>query len=256
MLAIVSINWLSQEEKIEKDVEDEKMQNELISNDISYIGYYADIDGDTEPDGVIYADLSVSKNVQWGFKYTKFSYEAITGTKDYYVSKRAYEGVFGTKDVLTATGSGKDRFYIMALEDFEDETFYSWYSAAYKNIPNQEVTSRKFGTGKINTTTMLEKWNSSSYGEQNNNQSFDDMWGAIQDKVEEGWFVPSEEEWGAFAYNLEIDKSNYSNYGLSSSCWSSSLYGNDYALSFTVGAKAMYAKNLDFYDRVRLSTTF
>ena len=32
---------------------------ELISNDTSYVGYYADVDGKDGPDGVIYADLAI-----------------------------------------------------------------------------------------------------------------------------------------------------------------------------------------------------
>ena len=47
----------------------------------NYIGYYADVDGDGEADGVIYADLAFSKEeTTWGTTntdYAKYSYAAL-----------------------------------------------------------------------------------------------------------------------------------------------------------------------------------
>ena len=45
--------------------------------------------------------------------------------KEYYISKTNYSGPFGTKDVLSAKGSGNNRFYVMALSDVGNDT-YLW----------------------------------------------------------------------------------------------------------------------------------
>ena len=81
------------------------------------IGYYADVDGDEEPDGIIYADLAESKSGQWTDDDGTFSYSAKTNLKDYYISKTNYEGPFGTKDVITAVQGDEreERFYVMSL---------------------------------------------------------------------------------------------------------------------------------------------
>ena len=223
------------------------------------VGYYADIDGNGIPDGVIYADLAVSKSGQWMDRDGTYSYTAKTNTKDYYISQTNYEGPFGTKDVLTAIdGEEEDRFYVMALEDFNTGTRYCWYDAAYGNMDDYATaTSLDFGTGKANTEAMIAKWNSSAYGAQNDNGTYLDMWGAIQDKVAEGWFVPSRGEWGAFGDNLGITKNNYVNYGLSDRCWSSSQ-GDTYCAWYAYfyrGLMFNFTVN-DGLNSVRMSATF
>lgn len=222
------------------------------------VGYYADIDGNGTPDGVIYADLAVSKSGQWTSSAGTYSYTAKTNTKDYYISQTNYEGPFGTKDVLTAIdGEGEDRFYVMALEDFNTGTSYCWYDAARGNMDDYATaTSLDFGTGKANTEAMIAKWNSSAYGAQNDNGTYLDMWGAIQDKVAEGWFVPSRGEWGAFGDNLGITTDNYLNCGLSGWCWSSSQNRTFRAWGAYFGNGYMYDNTVDFNHSVRLSATF
>jgi len=54
---------------------------------------------------------------------------------------------------------------------------------------------------------MIEKWNDKKYGKQNDNVTYKDMWGEIQEEVNKGWFVPSRGEWSAFVYNLGIKPS-------------------------------------------------
>ena len=222
------------------------------------VGYYADIDGNGIPDGVIYADLAVSKSGQWMDRDGTYSYTAKTNTKDYYISQTNYEGPFGTKDVLTAIdGEGEYRFYVMALEDFNTGTSYCWYDAARGNMDDYATaTSLDFGTGKANTEAMIAKWNSSSYGAQNDNGTYLDMWGAIQDKVAEGWFVPSRGEWGAFGDNLGITTDNYLNCGLSGWCWSSSQFDTDDAWFADFLNGDMDNRDVDGNQLVRLSATF
>ena len=193
-----------------------------ISKSTSYVGYYADIDADGTVDGVIYADLAVGNqgSGQWNNSNgTYYTIPTVTeGLKDYYISKTNYkanEG-FGTKDVISPTGTGKDRFYIMALTDIDGKrngTYYDWYNAAYNTGMSDyaTTTSEDFGTGKSNTTTMISKWNAKKYGEQDQCSSgHKDMWGQIQEKVNNGWFVPSRAEWSAFGGELGISK-DYSN---------------------------------------------
>ena len=133
-----------------------------IDKETEKIGYYADVDGNGTVDGVIYADLAFSKSGSWNYNASNsYSYTAKTNTKDYYISKTNYEGPFGTKDILTAIdGDGEDRFYVMALEDFNTGTLYCWYDDAYGNMKDYATaTSLDFGTGKANTEAMIANWN-------------------------------------------------------------------------------------------------
>ena len=210
-----------------------------ISKSTSYVGYYADIDADGTVDGVIYADLAKGDNVEkkWNNK-SKYTIPTVTeGLKDYYISQTNYkanEG-FGTKDVISPTGTGKDRFYIMALTDIDGKrngTYYDWYNAAYGKMSDYAATtSGDFGKGKSNTTTMISKWIAKAYGDQDKCLSHKDMWGQIQEKVNNGWFVPSRAEWSAFGGELGISKDSssekyYGNFGLSGGYWSSSQYSS------------------------------
>ena len=246
---------------------------DTISKSTSYVGYYADIDADGTVDGVIYADLAKGDNVEkkWNNDDSDSKYTiptVIEGLKDYYISKTNYkanEG-FGTKDVISPTGTGKDRFYIMALTDIDgkrDGTYYDWYNAADGQISDYATTtSGDFGKGKSNTTTMIAKWNAKAYGDQDKcSQGHKDMWGQIQEKVNNGWFVPSRAEWSAFGGELDIseDSSNekyYKNFGLSFFYWSSSQRGaNDaWCAIFDFGYMTNYCVNYGRY--VRLSATF
>ena len=244
-----------------------------ISNTESYVGYYADIDGDGTVDGVIYADLAIGGKGTWNNALgSSYEYSQETeGLKNYYVSNDSYTG-FGnqwTKPVLTAIdGSGtQDRFYVMALDDFNPGTLYYWYKSADGKLDNTiSVNTNDFGQGKTNTTTMIAEWNkgtSGKYGTQNDQ----DMWGVIQkaDNSEkkwnlDKWFVPSKSEWAAFGdmtyTKIGVTTGDYSNYGLKPYYWSSTQ-GNTYwvySANFGNGnIKGIYVN--DNYS-VRLSSTF
>ena len=232
---------------------DEDENSGVIEKTKSYVGYYADIDGDGTVDGVIYADLAVGGSGQWSDDDGNFSYEAITGVKDYTISQANYSGDFGDNGVLKATGSGKDRFYVMALENIDADT-HTWYkNAASSGISDYNtITSESFGSGKTNTATMIAKWNSSAYG----NQADTDMWKVIQTQVNKGWFVPSKEEWSVFGSNLGIDSTNYVNYNLSDYCWSSSLNDENHAWIADFINGYMNGGDFNYSSFVRLSATF
>ena len=236
-----------------------------ISKSTSYVGYYADIDGivDGTVDGVIFADKAVGNqgSGKWNDSDGVYTIPKVTeGLKDYYISQKSYTGKFGTKPVISPTGTGEERFYIMALTDIDGKTNgtkYDWYYAASdKGISDwSTITSTEFGTGKTNTATMIAKWNAKAYGDQDTNPNYKVMWGQIQTKVKDGWFVPSRAEWAAFAGELGITSRNYGNFGLSY-YWSSSLtnagnawcadFGNGYMSIYTIGNKTF----------VRLGATF
>ena len=98
----------------------------------SGVGYYADTDGDGTPDGIIFEDFKNGGSGTWE-KNSNVSYSipTVSSTKSYYISQTNYKGLFGTKDVLTATGSGNARFYVMALSDYNNSATYN-YSDAIK----------------------------------------------------------------------------------------------------------------------------
>ena len=178
-----------------------------ISTSTDYTGYYADINGDKQPEGVIYADLAIGGSGQWGNSEGTYTIPKInSGLKNYAISETKYSGKFGNKEVISALeGSGtEDRFYVMALTDVGSST-YEWS----KDTITRTVTETEFGTGKANTAAVIE-------------ESRAELWELIGTQVEQGWFVPSKEEWSAFAEELGIDDSNYSNFGLNDWYWSSS----------------------------------
>lgn len=238
----------------------------------SYVGYYADIDGDKTIDGIIYADLAVGGSGTWNSdSWSSYEYTKVTeGLKSYYISSENGTG-FGTwkKPVITAKEgtTGKDRFYVMALEDFNPGTSYYWYNSAYDKLNNLVGnTTNDFGQGKTNTTTMIAEWNkgeNGKYGAQNTQ----DMWGVIQKADSAGktwdlskWFVPSKAEWAAFGdityTKIGLTTGNYDNYGLKTEYWSSaqSKTNSAYFASFFRG---QIGSSYVIHDYpVRLSATF
>lgn len=259
----------SSKDENEFDEEYEKAANttkSYVETTKSYVGYYADIEADGTVDGVIYADLAKGDNVEkkWNNNSnSNYTIPTVTeGLKDYYISKTNYkanEG-FGTKDVISPTGTGKDRFYIMALTDIDGKrngTYYDWYNAAYGQMSDYATTtSGDFGKGKSNTATMISKWNAKAYGAQNKCSTHKDMWGQIQEKVKNGWFLPSRAELAAFGGELGITSSNYRNFGISDYYWSSSQYDANWAWNMLFGFGHMNRNKVNNHDYVRLSATF
>ena len=203
-------------------------------NEESKVGYYADINGDGNVDGVIYADLAVGGSGRWNNNSdSTYSFGSVSsGLKEYVISQETFStDTFKTgKSVIKPKEgtSGIDRFYIMALSDI-DSSSYIWYGNAEGNILDYaSITKTEFGEGKNNTQNIIGKWNAGTdggYGAQRSN----DMWGKIQNEVKKGWFVPSRDEWSAFGDGLKITSTNYYKVGLRYMNWSSSLYNESYA---------------------------
>lgn len=237
---------------------------QLISEEESFIGYYADIDEDGNVDGIIFADLAFSKSGQWKNSNGAYSYTAKSGLKKYYKSNEKYDGNFGKNYVISPIGNNNEkRFYIMSLSDFKANNYSSfyWYKNASGNM-NPLVTSNNFGQGKENTRKMIDKWNAAgtTSGYSNSIQDDRDIWKYVQIKYKEGWFIPSRGESAAFSNELSISSNEKRDlYKLSSTYWTSSqkdsirawspyYYGSYYNME-DYGVKS-------YTFRVRLATTF
>lgn len=123
------------------------------------------------------------------------------------------------------------------------------------------VVSNNFGKGKVNTDTMIAKWNkgiveNGGYGEQDDK----DIWKYIQTQANNGWFIPSRDEWAAFGNELKVTKDNYKiNYGLNGiSYWSSSLQrlDNVWYAKFNQSESYIHNHGIGASLYVRLATTF
>ena len=222
----------------------------------SQVGKYVDIDGDGIPEGVIFADLAVGGEGQWGNEYFKEKYKIPTiedGLKDYIVIGEYNDQINGKQEVLAPILDGIDRFYIMALNDVGKDEHYWYNKATFKGmIDYEETTLETFGSGKQNTLNMIKKWNKEDYGAQDS----DDMWSLIQEQVNDGWFILSVDEWAAFAGQLGITKSNYSSKGLSGWYWSSSQYGTNSAFSIYLNNGYVDNYSVNGTHCVRLAATF
>ena len=245
---------------------EEKKLGPSISNIESYVGKYADVDGDGIVDGVIYADLAVGGSGTWNDSNGVYTIPKVTTElKEYCVSKKSYtNAINGEQEVIRAKiTSGTPRFYVMALADIDGKqngTQYDWYNAAYTNKMNDysSTTSVDFGKGASNTKTMITKWNAKAYGVQSACSSHKDLWGPIQEQVNKGWYVPSRAEWSAFATNLGINTSNYASKGLSLWYWMSSQYNTYRAwiAHFDYGRVSSDNVGSRSINYVRLGTTF
>lgn len=225
--------------------------------------YYADLTGDGTVDGVIYADLAVGGSGVWnGDSLSNYSYEAETGLKEYCIINEEYtDEHFGTGKVIAPIdkdSNKKDRFYVMALDDVNPGTRYCWYDAAYGKLEKTVATNyNDFGEGRTNTEYVMNKWKNSLWGKQNDNGTYLDMWGVIEEQFNDGWFVPSKSEWSAFGDKFKITSSNDVNqFGLSEWYWSSSERDTNFAYYAKLGDGYIRSLIVYSYDCVRLSTTF
>ena len=191
-----------------------------VSHTESQVGKYIDINGDGIPEGVIFADLAVGGKGQYG---SENSYEIPIikeNLKDYIIVGEYENIINGKQEMLSTTLEGNDRFYVMdlssiSIKDYVGLNFFLYFNAT--NL-NEVLTSIHFGTGKQNTNKLFQVWKDEKYGEQDHR----DLWNYIQDKVNDGWFIPSFKEWVVFFAELNISWLNYKERGIQYLCWSSS----------------------------------
>ena len=243
---------------------------------------YADLDGDGMADGIIVADISKDstdttdtykgKN-PWGDGDGSFTYTKVTsGLREYEGTSYQYTNADGsTADgtLITCTNNtGTPRYYVLSLANYDGNGHY-WYKEAYGKMSDYSTfTSKDFGEGKENTEKMIDRMKNHSdtskysvnYGEATTGTNAD-IWNIIEDKVKEGWFVPSKAEWSAFASYLNTSKTStdtnyYVNYGLSNWSWSSSQYSGNSAWGVYFGNGFVGSNYVNSAGSLRLCATF
>ena len=236
------------------------MVYKTVSPAESQVGKYIDINGDGIPEGIIFADLAVGGEGQWGNEDFKGKYKIPTiedGLKDYIVIGEYNDQINGKQEVLAPILDGIDRFYIMALEDVDKHCVDEhWCHHWYANVSDMKdfaiTTAMDFGSGQKNTLNIIEKWNKKNYGAQDS----DDMWSLIQEQVNDGWFIPSIDEWCAFTEQLGITESNHSSKGLLGWYWSSSQYNASNAYYVNLYDGLVNINYVNSNNSVRLAATF
>ena len=225
---------------------------------------YADLDGDGTADGIIVADISKDStdtttykggNPWNGYNDSSFSYtKKETSELRGYSENASYKYTNADGNQVDGTlikcinNTGAPRYYILSLADYDGHSHY-WYKNAYREMRDYSTfTSGDFGKGKENTEKMIDRIKNHSdtskyeydYGEPTTGE-YADIWNIIEDKVKEGWFVPSKAEWSAFVSYLNISESNsfaknyYKNHGLSDWYWSSTQLDDYLARSMHIG---------------------
>ena len=203
---------------------------------------YADLDGDaTTAEGIIFAD--------------KAGNAVTAATSGYTMKDYAGETKTSSGKIISKTTATTDNYYVLALADV-DANGHCWYYSASRISDYNSVTSTDFGKGSTNTSTMIEKWNKPEYGAKNVDTSYPDMWGIIQNVQDEGWFVPSKDEWKKVFDNLGVNSSNYRKYGLNDLYWASSLNSAYTAWRAHFSNGGMSGDNIIGNYCVRLVSTF
>ena len=202
------------------------MVYKLISPTESQVGKYIDTNGDGIPEGIIFIDLVADKEKQ--LKYDNKMYKIPTikekdNIKEYVTGGKFSHKLNGEQEMLIPILDGEDRFYIMALKDVDEHWCHHWYANVSDMKDFAITTAMDFGSGQKNTLNMVEKWNKEDYGAQD---SFD-IWNIIKKQVEDGWFVPSIDEWKVFRNQLNIKRANFEGRALKVRYWSSSQFDCD-----------------------------
>ena len=229
---------------------------------------YADLDGDGTADGIIVADISKASTDKttykmgnpWcysgSFTYTK---KDTSELRKYLENTYKYTNADGSQVdgtlIKCTNNTGTPRYYVLSLANYDGNDHY-WYKNAWGKMSDSLFTLDSFGKGKENTEKMIERMKNHAnyeydYGEPTTGENAD-IWNIIEDKVKEGWFVPSNGEWAAFASYLNTSSTNYERYGLSnnSSWWSSSQY--DGGRAWVMGFGNMGCGRVNLTLRLRL----
>ena len=283
-----------------KDIYEIKIIIPSISTTESYVGKYADIDDNGSIDGIIFVDIAADtgepKTWSTNGKNTRYQINKPEGNqgsdkiyKEYYIKEVRDNEIDPINPIKVVKpkpeqqAEKKDRFYVMALKDYENETL-TWFFYAIGKMPEPvKDTLTGCGYAKIktgqkeeekiigrhNTLNMIDiattgKWKDTNNGNKGIITSSNDIWLKLQKdpKVTEGkWFLPSKDEWAAYAGELKIgcgtnDNGMKSKYSLKDWYWSSSQCNTVHAWNtfFNVGSIVRNGVNCDWY--VRLAATF
>ena len=229
------------------------MVYKLISPTESQVGKYIDTNGDGIPEGIIFIDLVADKEKQ--LKYDNKMYKIPTikekdNIKEYVTGGKFSHKLNGEQEMLTPILDGFERFYIMALEDVDEDTFY-FYKMSSKEKFEYQTEDIKFGTGKKNTTRLMNSWNGEKYGPKHPR----DIWGCAKKDIQNGWFIPSIDEWCAFADQLDINSENFEKKGMKDDYFSSSQYNNFSYFSLSFYKYTCSHEPINAVNYVRLART-
>ena len=212
-------------------------------------GFYVDLDGDgklsDENDGIIFGDLltggsgiyfcrtcedyynlskkfteddkkfiigSYKKN--WSYTIPKKEnvnlYERI---KDWKGKVKTFNGQFGTRGMIQLKNKISDgnRFYVMSLKDLDNKTFKLDNQNITKDL--KELTSTEFGKGESNTSEIIKAYTKNDENNINTKEEAGIPLEKIQEKMNDGWFIPSRDEWNAFGAFFKIGSNEKSNIG-------------------------------------------
>lgn len=249
-----------------------KVSIKNLASNTSKIGLYADINGDGDIDGIVFADLAVGKTNNSG------SYTIPKLTSEF----KEYEIVtISNKECLKAISSGIDRFYVTETSSRGGSTY--WYSEAYTKMKNYaSTTSTSFGSGKRNTENVIKQVLKGTYGELGvsdlwwvfgtwkwstnlKNWWLEDGYEAILAHPEgdeqgsewnkllsDGWFVPSKGEVEAMVGEGGVSFSGYNEKKI----WTSSQYSDCGAWGINGAFDTMERTNVRTPMKYRLVCTF
>ncbi len=221
---------------------------------------YADYNNDGYADGIIVADASGNAVTTDKIGTGDFADYSVKEFDYFNASNQAK-----VKGYLVTRAKASNKFYVLALADYDSSTSHTWYKNASGkmtdyNSSSNSPTSIEIGTGENNTRLMIQRM---AYHDQlvpdYGSATDGDMWQILQTRPT-GWFVPSKNEWNAFLTNLKAQGLTTSNYnrefGLNSCYWSSSQSSSTTAwyVNFNGGC----VSNVSVYDTnsVRLCATF
>ena len=279
-------------------------EKEAIPENESYVKYYADFEGGSEGpdgiiDGIIFVDIAADtgKEKTWSTNGYNTTYKINKPTaeqgnnkviyKEYYIDEVKNDKIDSNKAIQVVKpkprqqAGKKDRFYVMALNDYgrKDETS-RWFAKAYGKMPTpvtdtltgcgyQTIENEEKIIGRHNTLNMIDiaktgKWKDTNNGNQNIITDGNDIWLKLSNdkKVTEGkWFLPSKDEWVAYAGELGITCGTEGNrkdgkYLLKDWYWSSSQTNNCNAWRALFYYGCMDSDYVSAAGPVRLAATF
>ena len=221
----------------------------------SQVGKYIDINGDGIPEGIIFADLAVGGKGSFGYGADKYEIPTLKKEMKDYIKDYVIKGKFshklnGEQEMLTPILDGFERFYIMALEDVDENTFY-FYRMSSKEKFEFQTEDIKFGTGKKNTKHLMNSWAGERFGPKHPR----DIWGYAKKDIQKGWFIPSIDEWCAFADQLDINSENFEERGMQYDYFSSSQYKDFSYFSLNFFKYMVSHEPINAVNYIRLATT-
>ena len=239
-----------------------------MSDSTSGVGYYIKNPKDSQY-AIVFADrlVQAGKTVKWSSSnssscaFPSLTTEEKAKFKTYVISDEEYtDSKFGTNKVIkVADGNigNEERFMAMSLSDISS-SYYNWYYSAYSWGISTLVTETGFDMGKMNTSTMVTKWNASAYGRGNGNSNvfnrYKDVWDVVREEQSNGWFLPSKDEWSAFG--VTFGGKSYTDLGLKTHYWTSSQESGQVAWYASANRREMAKTGINSEAYARLATNF